>query len=340
MRQSLNAVVSALCAGGISEYRVEAEVLLRYVLGLERSEFLALVYGSDLSLTDGQNLKLQSLIRRRLLGEPLAYIVGRREFYGLDLRVTDDVLIPRQETELLIDLALEHLARSSSGSPLVVDVGTGSGAVALAVAAHTETVKVIATDISQDALEVARRNAVRLGLSDRIEFVHGDILSPIARSCTIEGPAERSARTRTIDVIVSNPPYIPSGDIQELAIEVRREPRIALDGGEDGLDPLRRLFAQAESRLAPDGVIIVELMPEQMDRARTIAVETMGRDTEMTTHKDLMGSERALVIKRQRGNGLHAAADGNRNTRCAPVPAQTGVQRAHVRLSTCPCNSL
>ena len=318
MRRSLNAAASALRAGGIPECRVEAEVLLRHVLRMERSEFLALVYGGDVGLSDNQLLHLQSLINRRLSGEPLAYIVGRREFYGLDLRVTGDVLIPRQETELMVDIALEYLAGSDSPSPIVVDAGTGSGALALAIAAYAETANLVATDISRDALEVARRNAIRLGLSDRIEFVHADMLSPIAgsvRACTgafSEGAAIGGSEPRpiisgpplypAIDVIVSNPPYIPSDDIQGLAVEVRREPRIALDGGEDGLDPLRRLLAQAESRLAPDGVIIVELMPEQMDRAGTIAVETMGHDIEVTTHKDLMGNDRALVVERKNRN--------------------------------------
>ena len=294
LRQSLIAVRSVLRDGGVAEWQVEAEVLLRHVLGVCRSEFLALVYGSDLGLTDSQSLQLQSLLTRRLSGEPLAYIVGHREFYGLELSVTGQVLVPRQETELLVDLVLEHLAGSSSHRPLMVDVGTGSGAVALAVAAHIENVKVTATDISSQALEVARRNAVSLGLSDRIGFVHGDMLS------SINGP---------IDVIASNPPYIPSDEIEGLAVEIRQEPRIALDGGIDGLDPLRRLVAQTSGKLAPGGVLIVELMPEQMDKAKTLAANGMGPDIEVTIHKDLMGNERALVVRRL-SNGARAPDDG------------------------------
>ena len=298
LRQSLNHVVSSLRAGGVVEWRIEAEVLLRHVLGVDRSEFLALVYGSDLSLTYSQSTRLESLIHRRLSGEPLAYIVGRREFYGLDLRITKGVLIPRQETELLVDVALEHLARSCSRSPLIVDVGTGSGAIGLAVAAHAETARVIATDVSEEALAVARRNAVNLGLSDRIEFVYGDMLSPIRQP---------------IDVLVSNPPYIPSADIAELAVEVRREPRIALDGGTDGLDPLRHLFEQATGKLAADGVVIVELMPEQMERAGALAVETLGHDIDVDTRRDLMGNDRALVVRRHRDSEVRASDGGTRN---------------------------
>jgi len=282
MRQSLNAARSSLRSGGIVEWQVEAEVLLRHVLDLARSEFLALVYGNDISLTDAQSHQLQSLLRRRLSGEPLAYIVGRREFYGLELEVNKHVLIPRQETELLVDITLEHLASSNSFSPTVVDMGTGSAAVALAIATHAQTANLVAIDVSKHALEVARRNAASLGLSASIEFVHGDMLT------SIHGP---------IDVVVSNPPYIPSGEIRDLAVEVRQEPRIALDGGDDGLDPLRRLFNQTAAKLAPGGVVVVELMPEQMNKARTLAFETFANNVEVTTHRDMMGNERALVVK-------------------------------------------
>ncbi len=301
LRKNLSDALVALRDGGVLEFRVEAEVLLRHMLGIDRSEFLALVYGSDLGLTASQSLQLQSLLTRRLSGEPLAYIVGHREFYGLDLHVTDDVLIPRQETELLVDIVLEFYRKARRGrfqtcpyQPMVVDVGTGSGGLALAIATHARTANLVATDISQDALDVARRNAINLGLSDRVEFIHGDMLSPI------QGP---------IDVIVSNPPYIPSDKIEGLAVEVRQEPRIALDGGIDGLDPLRRLFAQTSGKLATGGVLIVELMPEQMDRAETLAVETMGHGIEVTSHKDLMGNKRALVVRRS-ASGTLAQDDG------------------------------
>ena len=283
LQQGLHAIRTVLRDGDVVEWRIEAKVLLRHVLDIGRSEFLALVYSGDVGLTDSQSLQLQSLISRRLSGEPLAYVVGSREFYGLELEVTKHVLIPRQETELLVDVALEHLDGSGSCSPVVVDVGTGSGALAVAIATHAKTARVVATDVSEYALEVARRNTANLGLSDRIEFVHGDMLTPI------QGP---------IDVIVSNPPYIPSGDIAGLAVEVRREPRVALDGGIDGLDSLRHLLAHAKFKLAQGGMLIVELMPEQMNRALRLAAETFGNSVDITSRKDLMGNERALVVKR------------------------------------------
>ena len=283
LQQSLAAIRTVLCDGSVVEWQIEAEVLLRHVLGLDRSEFLAEVYVGSGGLNVDQSVAMRSLVDRRLSGEPLAYIVGQREFYGLTLEVDSRVLIPRQETELLVDIVLEHLASSRLRDPIVVDVGTGSGSVALAVAKHAPSARVLATDVSDGALEVAGRNAEILGLSDRVEFVHGDMLQPI---------------DRPVDVIVSNPPYIPSGDILELAVEVQREPRIALDGGDDGMDPLRRLLNQSAAKLAPGGMVVIELMPEQMTEARALAAETLGCTVDVDTRKDLMGNERALVVKR------------------------------------------
>jgi release factor glutamine methyltransferase len=281
LRQSLNEFRAVLRDGGIAEWGVEAEALLRHVLGVCRSEFLTLVYGDDACLSSSQSGHLESLLERRLSGEPLAYIVGTREFYGLELNVNEHVLIPRQETELLVDIVLEYLP-SFEPTPRVVDVGTGSGAVALAIAANSKSVDIIATDNSGGALDVVRRNASKLGLSNRISFVRCDMLDAVG------GP---------VDIIVSNPPYIPSGQIEYLQTEVRREPVVALDGGDDGLEPFRRLLAQAEDKLAPGGVVVVELMPEQMEAAMEIARQTMPNLSAVRTREDLMGNARALVLE-------------------------------------------
>ena len=281
LRQNLNESRGVLRDGGIIECDVEAEALLRHVLGLCRSEFLALVYGGDGFLTPSQSTHLKSLLERRLSGEPLAYIVGAREFYGLDIGVNEHVLIPRQETELLVDVVMEYLP-SFGPMPTVVDVGTGSGAVALAIAAHNENVDLLATDVSHQALDVARRNARKLGLDDRVRFVRCDILEAVG------GP---------VDVIVSNPPYIPSGQIRYIQAEVQREPVIALDGGDDGLEPYRRLLAQAKNKVARGGVVVVELMPEQMEAAGNIARQTIPNLSGLRTREDLMGNERALVLE-------------------------------------------
>lgn len=285
LRHSLESVRADLSEHGISEWQIEADVLLRRVLRVDRAVFLSRVYGGDNLLTQAQALRLSELIARRLGGEPLAYITGRREFYGLDLEVDESVLIPRQETELLVELALDHLTSRHEGHepPTVVDVGTGSGAVALAIAAHTNDARVIGVDISPSALAVAMRNRDRL-LGSGVEFVQGDLLTPV------EGP---------VDVIVSNPPYIPSGALATLAVEVRREPTIALDGGADGLDQFRKLATQASDRLAPGGALIVELMPEHMDDAMEIARRYMQNAAIVETRLDLMGNRRAIVAQKE-----------------------------------------
>ena len=279
LSDTLATATLAVQRAGIPDSRIEAEVLLRHALGVGRGEFLTTLYRGDYGLSAAQSERFQCLLDRRLDREPLAYIVGRREFYGLELEVNEDTLVPRQETELLVEIALERIGDAPSAR--VADVGTGSGAVALAIAAHSgRGVGVVATDVSAAALEVARRNAERLGLSERVRFVQCDTLNGA------NGP---------FDVVVSNPPYIPSADIDGLAAEIRREPRIALDGGADGLDPFRKLMAQAIPKLASGGAIAVELMPEQMDAARAIA-SAVWDNCEIAVRKDLSGADRAIVI--------------------------------------------
>ena len=283
LRHSLDSARNALCEHGIAEWRIEADILLSRVLGVSRSDFLSLLYVRENSLTRSQALLLHELIARRVDGEPLAYIVGRREFYGLNLEVNERVLIPRQETELLVEVALEYLTGENKGNrpTTVVDVGTGSGAVALALATHTKNARIVGVDISSDALAVAVRNRDRLGAKG-VEFVQCDMLTAIAEP---------------VDIIVSNPPYIPTGTLPSLAVEVRREPTVALDGGVDGLDHFRRLAAQASERLAQGGAVIVELMPEQMDAAAEIARRSIPNASAVSIHPDLTGNSRTLVAE-------------------------------------------
>ena len=287
LRNCLESARNALRAAGVADSRIEAEVILRFVLGWERDRFLAEVYAAgEMRLSPGASARLRSLISRRIGGEPLAYIVGTREFYGLTLRADERALIPRQETELLVEIALDRLdgaGRTPSARPLVIDVGTGSGAAVLAVAANArDGVRVVAADVSGDALALARLNAETLGLAKRVEFVRCDLLAAI------------SGRA---DLIVSNPPYIPSGDMAGLQAEIKREPRLALDGGADGLDVFRRLARQAARKLAPGGALIAELMPRQMDAAERIAAERIPRARRISRRQDLFGDDRALVVE-------------------------------------------
>ena len=279
---------NALSAAGIPDSRVEAEVLLRFVLGWERDRFLAEVYAGETPFPPDAVARTRALVSRRLGGEPLAYIIGTREFYGLSLRVDERVLIPRQETELLVEIALEKLSGlEKTGKrgrlPLAIDVGTGSGAIAIALAANARrSVRVIAADVSGDALALARRSAAALGLANDMGFVRCDLLT---------------ATRGGVDLIVSNPPYIPSADMAGLQAEIKREPRLALDGGADGLDVFRRLARQAGRRLAPGGTLIAELSPELMDAAESIAAALIPRARRISRREDLFGDARALVVE-------------------------------------------
>ena len=260
---------------------------MRFVLGWERDRFLAEVYAGETPFPPDAVERTRALVSRRLGGEPLAYIIGTREFYGLSLRVDERVLIPRQETELLVEIALEKLSglekTAKRGIPLAIDVGTGSGAIAIALAANARRpVRVIAADVSGDALALARRSAAALGLANEMGFVRCDLLTPMREGVVL---------------IVSNPPYIPSADMAGLQAEIKREPRIALDGGADGLSVFRRLARQAGRRLAPGGVLIAELSPELMDAAESIAAALIPRARRISRREDLFGDERALVVE-------------------------------------------
>ena len=198
-----------------------------------------------------------ALLRRREAGEPLAYIVGHREFYGLDFRVDRRVLIPRQETETLMECVIEHCASLKGDRAVrVADVGTGSGAIAVAVAVRVPNAMVTAIDVDAGTLEVADANRCRHGVEGRVSLACGDLLAPLSAP---------------VDVIVSNPPYIRSGDMATLPREVRCEPAGALDGGADGLAVVRRLLAEAPARLNAGGALFVEIAPEQMGEAQGMA---------------------------------------------------------------------
>ena len=242
--------------------------------------------------------QLGGLLRRRTAREPLAYITGHREFYGVDLEICPAVLIPRQETELLVERAIDFYSSLGPGArPLIADIGTGSGAIAVAIALHAPHATVYATDISREALDAAETNIRRHGLESRIRLCQGDLLD---------------ALSRPVDLVVSNPPYIPTGDISGLAPEVQREPRSSLDGGVDGLSVVRRLLAQAPGRLRPGGRVIVEISPEQIDAVSALA----GRCApygEVILHRDMLGLVRAVEVEVGKGPHLKSSlADGGR----------------------------
>lgn len=260
--------------------RLDAELLIAYVLGWGRARVLA---EGRQSLTGEQRARLRDLVARRADQEPIAYITGHREFYGLDLLVDRRVLTPRPETELLVELAIERarrMAAESRGAPLMIaDIGTGSGAIAIALAAHLSDALICAVDSSADALEVARRNAARHGVERRVRFVAGDLLEPL------EDPT---------DLIVSNPPYTI---LSEISPGVRRhEPRLALDGGPDGLAVYRRILAQAPAKLRPGGAVLLEVGATQAAAVADLA-RAWFPAAQIAAHRDLAGWERVVVIE-------------------------------------------
>jgi release factor glutamine methyltransferase len=195
-------------------------------------------------LPDGYSGRYNQLLERRYQGEPIQYITGQAEFYGLPLRVTPDVLIPRPETEHLVEKVIELAA--SFQSPRIVDVGTGSGAIAIALAHHLPHAAITAIDLSTPALSIARHNAEQNSVSDRICFVEGNLLAHLEEAC--------------FEIVVSNPPYVPSADRNSLSVEVRDyEPALALFAGTDGLDINRRLIPAAHTALIPGGFIALEI---------------------------------------------------------------------------------
>ncbi len=286
---ALKEAAHRLRAAGVSRSpRLDAELLLARALGVTRTTLLR---EPDRELAGDEAAEYEGLLRRRLAREPVAYILGRRAFRTIDLEVTPDVLIPRPETETLVDVALEALAAmpiagpDPEGEPLALDVGTGSGCVALALAAEDPFVRLVATDIEPGALAVARRNAARLGLARRVEFVLSDLFADVGE--------------RPFDLIVSNPPYIPADEYVALEPNVRdHEPRRALYGGEDGLDVYRRLVPGAALLLRPGGTLALEVGSGQADAVAAIvgaagAYETPGR------RDDLSGVSRVVFARRR-----------------------------------------
>jgi release factor glutamine methyltransferase len=255
---------------------LDADVLLAHVLGVGKE---ALYAHPERELTAVEDGRFQDLVERRTRGEPVAYLRGFKEFYGLRFQVDPRVLIPRPETEVLVEAARERIA----GRALrVVDVGTGSGAIAVAIAAHEQRVRVIATDSSADALVVAEANALVNGVADRVEFRHGDLLAPI---------------TEGADIVCANLPYLRADTVQEWVGErssLAFEPREAVVAGADGLGIIQRCIADLSRVLAPNGAALFECDPPQVPAVS----EMLGR-IGLRTHtlSDLTGAERVVIAE-------------------------------------------
>lgn len=260
---------------------LDAPILLAHVLGVDR---VALIAHPERPLTPAESAQFCALIERRAAGEPVPYLTGRRAFFDQTLIVTPDVLIPRPETEHLIEAALDWARGRDPRDLRIADIGTGSGAIAVTLAAHLPGAHLWAVDVSAAALDVARKNAARAGVE--VAFLHGDLLGPL--------------RDQPLDLIAANLPYIPRADLDALPV-AQHEPRLALDGGPDGLGLIRRLLDQAPPVLAPGGLLLLEIMAGQ-GAAVTALARAAFPGADVRVIPDLAGHDRVVRVALHGGN--------------------------------------
>ncbi|QQO10662.1 peptide chain release factor N(5)-glutamine methyltransferase [Breznakiella homolactica] len=280
--EALSQGTALLAAAGIGTPRLDASLILADILGIDRSYLLV---HDGMELPEENQTIFDEHIQRRIAGENVAYITGHKEFWGLDFFITPDVLVPRPDTEILVEAAIAEIrkmpAASRTGPLRVLDLCTGSGAVAVAVKHEIPDISVSASDISEAALAVAEENARRLlggkPESRSISFFRSDLLRSL--------PGK-------FDLIVSNPPYVPGSMISGLDREVRHEPRLALDGGADGLDYIRRIIAEAPEKMNSPAKLLLEADPRQMPAIAVILGEH--RYTDIEVHRDLSGKDRVI----------------------------------------------
>jgi len=268
-------------AAGIPDARLEAEVLVMNVMRMPRQSIFA---EQETEVSGQQQSALDALLERRYLREPLAYILGQREFYGINVILTPAVLIPRPETEGLVEHALLMALMGMESQDLTIaDVGTGSGAIAINLAIHLPAAKIFAVDVADAVLDVAAYNVRVHDVGERVNLGIGDLLDAVPEP---------------VDLIVANLPYIPTERIPTLQPEVQQEPALALDGGPDGLDLIRRLLTQAEEKLKETGIILLEMDPDQIPVVQELALNHFPEGS-TSVEQDLAGMDRILTIYRQ-----------------------------------------
>lgn len=277
------ALVSAtqrLTGAGCENPRLDAQVLLAHALGTERTWLFA---HHDHPLSVEQAEAFTDLVARRIRREPVAYLLGRKEFYGLEFAVDERVLIPRPETEMLVDFLLAHVQARPRYSFVVADVGTGSGVIAVTTAALASNTRTYGLDISEDALDVARENGRRLAPNARLRFLHSDLLSELPE------PA---------DVIVANLPYVTDSEYSDLAPEIRDyEPQLALTAGDKGLDVIQRLLDQVSRHLKADGLLLLEIGHNQGDAVKRMAEAMRPKPRSVGVRQDYSGHPRMVTIE-------------------------------------------
>jgi len=276
---ALNQAADKLQTQEVDEPRMDAALLLSHTLGRDRTFLIA---HDDELLSAEQSRIFDDLVLRRASGEPLQYLTGHQEFFKLDFEVTPDVLIPRPETELIVEAVLELFPQNAEFN--FADVGTGSGCIAISILHERAQARATAIDKSARALEVARRNAARHQVTDRLRMLESDLFAALPRE-------------ETFDLIVSNPPYIQSGALKTLQREVRLEPQSALDGGTDGLTLIRRLLSDAPAFLRARGYLVFEIGFDQEDSLRRIIDQTTWKLGEI--RQDLQGLGRTGILRKQ-----------------------------------------
>jgi release factor glutamine methyltransferase len=280
LRDVLSEGSRRLFDAGIESARVDAEVLLGHALDMTKEQ---LYVSSDKLLHDPQEKQYHKLLLRRIQREPVAYITGQKEFWSFDFIATSDVLIPRPETELLVEVGLERSAHFVDKTLQILDLGTGSGVITVCLAKERLEAEIWAVDISAAALEIAQINVERHGVSDRVHLMQGDLFAALG------------AEERLFDLIVSNPPYIRTGELSMLAPEIREwEPTVALDGGVDGIDSYRRIIGEGHRHLTTGGSIVLEI---GADMASAVAdlFSRSGYYGPASVYQDYAGKDRVIA---------------------------------------------
>ena len=278
LRDVIRSTHRILEAEDIPDPRLEAEVMVMSHMRMPRQDIFS---NQENEVSALQERELAVTLKRRLTREPLAYILGIREFYGINLLVNSEVLIPRPETESLVEHALFMALMGMETTELAIaDVGTGTGAIAINLALHLPAARIYAVDSSDSALDVAAYNIRTHNVADRVTLAKGDLLGPVPEP---------------VDLIVANLPYLPTARIPTLQPEIQWEPKLALDGGEDGLDAIRRLLSQAPSKVKEQATILLELDPEQVPAVEELA-KTYFPNATTSVEKDLAQLDRIFVI--------------------------------------------
>ncbi len=267
-----------LDSSNISDSDIESEVIIRKVLGLDRNNFFATL---DNPVPIRKTSQIKKNLQQRISGTPLSYITKNREFFGIDFFVNENVLIPRQESELLVEKVISYCKKQKETKLTIVDVGTGSGALAISIAKNLKNTNVIATDISNKALQIAKKNAKNIDVSRNISFLHSNLLE------NLKTP---------VNMIVANLPYLTSKEMNTLSLEVKKEPTIALFGGEDGTDLIVKLIRQAPKHLKKNGNLILEISPSQKNIIFSLMKKSFPK-SKPKIHQDYAKIERAISIE-------------------------------------------